>query len=316
MLEFEFHSTDLKVTKEQIEKYEKVRSFYQDSGVLFKSIHDKSYEQSKDQECYKSYHEIVKRVADLCEKLDSVDHPLLISLIFEYLLWGGYLSKDHRYAYDMRNRVNNFACVGADIMRGHGVCLNNADMLANIYQELGYEAYTMGISVNKSVEKLDIWKPDIKRNIDNNSRMFNLFSMSKLINRLGNHAITMVKNDVYELYDPTSLSVLKPTDALQASYIGTGCGFDLKLWITIVLSGLWEDENHTQVSDITKMLFYQGVEDVNNLLPFDDYKEICNRMVSCLGKAEPLLNDLYEKNKKDIDIVVRSLSNGRGRKRG
>lgn len=316
MLEFEFHSTNSKCTKEQIEEYKKFVSFYQNFSSVFKNVYDQFYECSKDKDYYKSYHEIVKRVADLCDKLDSASQPLLVSIIFEYLLWGGYLSKDHRYAYDTGNRVNNLSCVGADIMRGHGVCLNHADMLTKIYQELGYEAYTMGISITKSIKNVDIWTPDIERNIDNNSRFFNYIAMSKLFKKFGNHAITIVKNEVFELYDPTKMSILKPTGVLKASYIGTDCSFDLKVWTMIVLSGMLEDEKHSDVSNITNLLFAQGVEDINKLIPLDNYKEICGRMLNCLRKVEPLLNDLYENNQKDIGIVTRSLSNERGKRRG
>lgn len=305
----DFSSTNSKYTKEQMEEYKNIVSFYKNLGSIFKMVYDHAYECSKDKDYYKSYHEIIKRVADLCDKLSSASQPLLVSIIYEYLLWGGYLSKDHRYAYDTSNRVNNFACAGADIMRGHGVCLNNADMLTKIYQELGYEAYSIGVSVNKSVKKLKIWNPDIERCIDHNSRFFNFISLSGLIKKIGNHEITIVKNEVLELYDPTKMSVLKPTDVLKASYIGTNCNLDLKIWSMITSSGLLEDENHTEVTDVTNLLFAQGVTNINALPPLDEYKDTCTRILSCLKRIEPLLNDLYEKNKKDIDIVTRSLTN-------
>lgn len=316
MLEFEFHSTNINYTKEQMEEYKKLISFYRDFSSVFKSVYDQAYERSVDKDYFKAYQRIIKRVADLCDKFDSTRQPILINLIFEYLLWGGYLSKNHRYAYDTGKRVNNFACPGADIMRGHGVCLNHADMLTKIYQELGYEAYTMGITVDKSIKQLNIWKPNIERNIDNNSLFINLIGKSKLLKRFGNHAITIVKKDVYELYDPTNLVVLKPTDVLKASFIGSEEEFDLKIWAMIVLSGLLEDNEHTEVSDVCNLLFAQGVSNTNTLLPLDAYKEICIRMLSFLDSAEPLLNNLHDSIKNDIDIVVRSLVNERGKKRG
>lgn len=303
-------------TPEQLDKYKNIINFYKDYGSIFKAVYDNFYESSVNEDYYKAYHEIIKRTAALCDKFTLESYPLSIALIYEYLLWGGYLSKDHRYAYDTSNRVNNLACTGADIMRGHGVCLNHADMLANLYRELGYEAHMIGMSINSAIDKLDIWKPEIERKVDKNSKLMRWIGFTPLFQKFGNHAITIVKKDVYELFDPTSLAVLTPADVLKAKFVGTDVLFDLKAWDLLALEGLEESKEKSEVSNVTNVLFAQGVSNVNISLPLDEYKMVCTRIIEFLKQNENVLNEFYESNCKDIDIVCRTLTNERGKKRG
>lgn len=303
------------ISVEQLSSYKDIIDFYKDFGSIFINIYNDYQEIAKGKDYYISYQDIVKRTADLCVRLNVESKPLMIALVFEYLLWGGYFSLDHRYAYNTNGRVCNVACLGADIMFGKGVCLNNAEMMTKLYQNLGYEAHTIGVSFDKSINNLDIWKPNIKRIVDNNNSFISFVSSLKIFQKIGNHAVTIVKDDIYHVYDPTSLAVLKPTDVLKVSFMGTDNAYPLKAWLMVLLEGLIEDDKHTELSDITNVLFAQGVKDVNSLLPEDTYKTVCNNMVKYLNSVESLLNDFYCKNEKDIDIITKKLCNERGKKR-
>ena len=298
-------------TKKELEKAKDYLAFYNSDYLeLLRTVYTDAYDRSHNEDYYISYYNIVKRTAELMDKMKIKETPMLINLTFEYLLWGGYLSKNHQLVYRMKGRINNFSCVGADIMRGYSVCLNNAEMLSKIYCELGFESHTIGCSVTNVNAKDIQYRPDINRAFDKNSFIGSLFLkyLGLAIGPLfGNHAVTLVKeNGIYQLYDPTNLSVIHLKDFMKAHFIGSDRLFDLKAWIMLLV----EEMSNEEFKDFVCSALVSGKYRVK-VFPFESYKDISEQYLQLLKQEELMLERFYESNEKDIDIVAKKLVNGR-----
>lgn len=180
----------------------------------------KNYEYTLYSDSLKSYNEMITSLAYLYKKL-KINNQIDIFTNFCYMLWTGYLSQNRKYIYQYKNRKNLESCLGADIINGHGVCLNNASLLNDLFLNLEYESYFV-ITKSKSIS-LD-YETKINQNKTKNLELIEKimsipFSPFTIFN--GNHACVLVKKEnVYYLYDPTRLCIYKLDNFLSATLIG------------------------------------------------------------------------------------------------
>lgn len=168
-------------------------------------------------------------------KEQGIEEPVEIFDYYNYALWNGYLSNTQEYQYN-GGRDLFLSNPGLSCVTGSGVCLNKADFLAKIYEEYGYDAYTVNCYVD--VDSNTIINPirtnsEVERKIANNKATENLEKFVKILKPLtlvvDNHAITCVEYEGEFYYlDPTNLAYLKKVDFNTMEIINSEGSFDIR----------------------------------------------------------------------------------------
>jgi len=291
-------------TEEQKNKYENFFKFYTNETIdFFSKVFEDKFKESEQKDFYIAYKNIIKKTAKLINELGITD-PFHASVIFEYLLWNGFLSKDKTLVYDITNRKNNIALTGADIMRGNSVCLNNSDMLTSVLNQMDIRSYILGCSVKPTKETLK-YKPNIERNIKQptfKDKIIQKLGTLPPLKYLGNHAITMFEyNGVYYISDPTSLAFLNFNDFMKAKYVGSDLEVTIKPWISLCLQSIPKDKFK---EIITKTLIQSNTQ----LLNLDLIKEFSENALEICQENSNLLDDFHTDNVNDIDIICKTLT--------
>lgn len=130
------------------------------------------------------YNDIVEETANLISSLEITD-PTEIFSFYIMLMDQGYFS-NKQFTYDIYNNYDVGGSLGIEVVTGSGACRHTSELLTDIFDKLGYEAYSMVNALDDGV---------------------NIFGKVHA-NIFGNHVITIVKYD-NKLYgfDPTNLSV-------------------------------------------------------------------------------------------------------------
>lgn len=261
--------------------------------------------EAMEKEYYKYYYNIIKKSAKLFNEINLND-PVEISVLYEYLLWNGYFSKDKNLVYSPSGRKNNLGLVGADIMTGKSVCLNNADMLTNILQECDIEAYTIGCSVPTNKNANFQYIPDIERKKIDSSVRYKI--LEKIINmlpfdKIGNHAVTCFKNDkTYSVNDPTSLAFLNFNGMTKMKYVGSDMEIIFKPWIMLYLNDI---NTHSKFLEImTTISSNSNLE----LLKLNNIRNTSKMVLDICRNNEKLLNDFHSEIYEDINGVCKTLT--------
>lgn len=157
-----------------------------------------------------NYDLVVKNTKDLVEKLNIQDDPIKIFSLFIYLYRTGLLSYNHEFKYDMH--MKDFPdLVGADVIRGKGVCRSIASFLKDLYRELGYETRTL--SVNASSECIKNLTQNSKVKLQktiNGGKFAKIVGKITSVIKIPNHLITYIeKNYNGYILDPTNDGILK-----------------------------------------------------------------------------------------------------------
>lgn len=251
---------------------------------------------------YRAYLNIVKNTARFIKENGAVD-PMKASIIFEYLLWNGYLSKDKKLVYSVSGRINNNAISGADIMRGKSVCVNNAEMLTRVLKEMGFEANLTGCTTTPNIEGKREYMPSIERSII--KRPLDAFVQRvtyPLGKALGNHAVSLIKTEEgYYISDPTRMAFAYMSDFLKAQYIGINT--DMKIRVNGSLASGVNDDNQ-----YIKALMQSGLELDRRPISLEKIKDLYESTVELLDSRKPLLDDFHESNKEDIATVCKTLA--------
>lgn len=197
------------------------------------------YDNEKEGTYLNAYKEIISKTADLLKYI-KMDNPFDASLIFQYLLWNGYFSKDKNFKYSQDNRFNALDAFGADIMRGYSVCLNNSDMLTRVLNSLDIPSRILCCSTNELKLPNDnrILKPNdnqFVKHIDNSSPWENF-----LINHIiGNHAIVVFNHeDLDYVIDPTNCYFIKPSGYKKLKFFNTDNILKIKKRTSVLLNSL------------------------------------------------------------------------------
>lgn len=260
----------------------------------------------KHAEYYSAYRRIVERTVKFLKEL-GIDNPFYVSEIFEILLWNGYLSKDKKLRYSKNDRVNNFCVLGADIMRGSSVCLNNSAMLNDILEEMGYEVYN--VLVNLSVSKAKINENIEREIILNESHYRNKLlefkeNIYKILARklVGNHVMNVFSHEGnYYGVDATNLTYANFTDFLSMSYAGTETtNIKIRPFATMVYSFF-------PLDGFENAMVNAFMNKDKNKLSMSDVEIFNEFAIDLFNKNLGLFDDFYLENVPDIDSVCKTL---------
>ena len=143
--------------------------------------------------------ELLNKISKLSQEL-NIGNSLELSILFSYLLWNGYLSKDKTYKFQSSNRANLSGMLFTDILDGIGVCINNSEMLKDVLNKCGYNSCILVNHLDNFMTVRNIYK--IQRNGISESRniLKEIFTIRK-----ANHAFNLIEdNDKLYVYDSTN----------------------------------------------------------------------------------------------------------------
>ncbi len=282
-------------------------------GEFFIESMKEDIEKDKNKPFVESYKNIVEKTATFLNSELLVEDPITASIVFEYLLWKGYFSKNHLYQFDINDRKNNFSAFGADIMRGKGVCLNNAYMLSDILNSMDYKTFPSMCFVNapngfdKSVLppiERTMYEPKtvIEKLLYEKSKLMSVL-LSPMIEKMGNHAIVSIEyNNDYFAIDPTNLCFMTYYDENSLQSLNENIKFQLKPGFTRLVNANNVDEIKNNY-DKANLSCYKSIPYLNN-------KEIGKyyiKEIDYLDSKRLLLDDFHKECLEDIDVVCKTL---------
>ena len=272
----------------------------------------KFYDNEEESTYLKAYKEIISKTADLLKYIKR-DNPFDASLIFQYLLWNGYFSKDNNIKYSKDNRFNALDALGADIMRGYSVCLNNSDMLTRILNSLDVPARILCCSTNQ--EKLPndnrILKPNDNQFINpiNNSSPWENFLINHII---GNHAVVVFNHeDLNYVIDPTNCYFIKPSGYKKLKFYNTDNILKIKKRTSVFLNSLTNTfKERSAISKdfdhIILNLFMQS-KSKNSKINKEFLADTCYKAIESYVNNIELFEDFHTEITPQIDTVCKTL---------
>lgn len=260
----------------------------------------------KYQEIYKEslicYNNILENYKKLAQEL-KVNSSLDLSHLLTYMLWNGYFSVNKEHFYKLQERLLLPGMYSFDVIKGKGVCLAYAELLHNYLSTCEKDSSILICKV--PTEKKAIicdYRPQIERNVKSNtsSRIFSSFMMfflGGLINKFGNHAITLIEeNGKIYAYDPTNLYALNIKDASTASLINGKGEFQIRPLMTLIT------DPHSDPSHIYEKLSLGEVKPAFSrkefIFSFENLIELVNNNVG-------LLDDAYDNIHSDLEYIDR-----------
>lgn len=126
------------------------------------------------------YKKVVSDFADLLED-NGYNNPKEIFDCYNYALWNGYLSNNHQLNYSLDRKIY-LKDSGIGCVLGESVCLNNANMLEDIYDEMGYKSYTINCYVDP--KNCSITPTGSNANIERNVKENTITKIAEILNNL------------------------------------------------------------------------------------------------------------------------------------
>ena len=277
-------------------------------AYIILNVDDKNIKPSDDS--INSYNEIL----DNCIKLSldlGLNNALEMSIMFTYLLWNGYLSKDNEFFFNVSDRLSLHGHYAFDIMNGVGVCLNNAVMLTDLLNRNNVQAATLLNKCNMNIKK-DYKVEHIERNKSKESKKNLLiqllaYPLINIISRFsGNHAYTLIRDEkrLY-IYDPTNICLFNINSENKADIL---CGSG---------STIMKPKLSTIVADYNQ---YKLINELHNEELFigykeEEFKQILEETINTCYNNLELLNGFRSQIEGSINNISNELNLIRQRKK-
>ena len=115
-----------------------------------------------------NYQKVLDNYKKLAEEL-KINDALNLSHLFSYLLWNGYFSVTKEHRYNLNDRLMISGMYSFDVIKGHGVCLAYAELLANFLNTCDKEASLLNclVPTKKGAVKMNYY-PEIERKTSSN----------------------------------------------------------------------------------------------------------------------------------------------------
>ena len=278
-------------------------------STISKTMNDKS---KKNREilstALKSYDSILNKTVELSREF-NFDNSLDISNLYSYLLWEGYYSKDRINTYSMTGRNVIFGAFSFDIFSGLGVCLNYSDMHTDLLNKCGYPSCLIINKVDgKNFKKFYI--PNISQN-KNDTKLMDIGGvfLSPLINKIGNHAFTLVyENGKFYIYDVTNSTIFKLDGKYDAeNIVGTGHS-DLNPMMSFALN--FDKE---RIDTLDKFMV---MDETDDLYKRSDFVTRFENNVEMFKDNERLFEEFREDIKDDVVRIDNEVKKFKLKKRG
>lgn len=166
--------------------------------------HETKKNRNKYSEIMYHYNNLLHKMSLLAKEL-NIKNSLELSILFSYLLWNGYLSKNRKYEFNSKELKRINGLFFADIMDGRGVCLNHSDMLKDFLNTNKYRSIALLNHLNFPKELN--YKINISRVFADEEPNF----IKKIINEIlltckANHVFNLIEdNNGLYIFDSTNL---------------------------------------------------------------------------------------------------------------
>lgn len=254
----------------------------------------------------KQYKEVVR---DFGEFLDNkgIDDPIQVFDYYNYALWGGYLSKDHNFQFNI-DRELFFSSFGLGCVLGDSVCLNNAAMLSDLYEEMGMDAGVIVCYVPIGKTRIDAIRGQgsitrkVADKLESNRDSSNMPVVVDPITLLfGNHAVTSVSSngEIY-YFDPTNLAYLFKSDIDNLDIINGEGAFKRRNFVTLLF----------ELDTAVKGLFETNEEDYD-LEYLNTYEETdidIEKLEEFYNSEKELIDGIYDSLKSKPQGMLKTIS--------
>ena len=247
---------------------------------------------------YPNYLSILKNYKDLAEELLLVN-PIELSILFSYLLWKGYFSKNKCNVYKNDNILLPCHLYPYTIMDGWGVCLNHSVMLADYLNMCGVEAAPLKTGIKQHNVKVSYIPPIERVNLEPKKK-FTLTSLfAKKHGNSGNHVFTLIKEDEYfYIYDATNLAVFEVKGSTKAKCI-----------VANTYATLYPIPSYELIdNDISYKILNDFITTSDSReCPYqvDYFKFITERSLETIMNNLGLVNDCYDESHEDIAKIAK-----------
>jgi len=275
-------------SEEQLLGYEK------DLAEFMTEFH-KNYYKYNYAETLKKYRTILKIYSKLADEL-QIKTSLENAHLLTYLLWNGYLSKDHRYYFD-KNRKCLIGGLALTIMNGAGVCLNNSELLKDFLLERDFPTATVVNYAPNSSNKN--YRNPVKKNIAQSIQSI----LSPVADQLlGNHAFNLIHDQgQFYIYDSTQLTLLNCDNRKNATVIDGQSSYKLIIPNAFLLN-ITSNKSLAVIND-----YYN---DEYSTCPYGNgaFMTSWARCASKINRNQSLLADCYQEARPMIDDIAKVLS--------
>lgn len=220
---------------------------------------------------------------------------LELSILFSYLLWYGYLSKNKEYKFKSCDRKIIPGLFFSNIMDGRGVCLNNSEMLKDFLNLFGYNCAMLEnqYSLTTKVEH----KIDIKTSSEEKEKK-KIIQLIEKIYMLGkaNHVFNLIEdNSNLYIYDSTNLLLLSIIDMYRSKLINGEGMFKLFPYQSYMLCAC---PNEIELLDkFINQSVYISLFQNNDLIVINEF------ILKLLTFSKNLLEDFYMEIKPNIIAI-------------
>lgn len=258
-----------------------------------------------------SYNKVLENYKKLAEEL-KISSSLELSHLFAYMLWNGYYSVDKKHFYNLKDRLTLPNLYSFDVIKGKGVCLAYAELLHNYLTVCQKESSLLlcKVPTQKNAIKIN-YCPEIEKHyakinlLNNLSFLFFMSFLKPCVNIVGNHAVTLIKDDnKMFIYDPTNLSVLKIIDEQTASIINGKGTFEIKPNQTMLLN-IKADPYHL-FEKLSLDQTYQSYSRKEIIFTFEEIIELVKSNTNLLESAYDNIHPELEIISQQIDEIGRN----------
>lgn len=253
------------------------------------------------------FHSVLENYRVLAEEL-HFETTIEKCNLFSYLLWNGYFSYNKEHFYDLNDRHPIIGMYFLDIIFGRGVCLNYADALNRYLQVCGIESAPLICKVSAFNRQDSEYNLPITRNSKKVKFTFSnsiLSCLTFLVEKVGNHAITLVKDhDHYFAYDPTNLIVLNIDNAQTLSVVTGDFQYDLKLFTSFLIT----NDNGQLYNEMLSHPVIQGVSKDMMISSFEN-------TLSIVSENRQLLDSAYDNIQPTLEKITQTCIEKKKRKK-
>lgn len=236
-----------------------------------------------------TYKEILLKTKLLANEL-NLNNSLELSILYTYLLWNGYFSKDKKLMHKNKGRIVIPGMYAQDIMSGIGTCLNFSDMLTDFLNQFDLKCATLISVWNQNI--IYNYQKNIRRNIytySNNTGQTKLSLRKKIT---GTHAFNLIKeNKKYYVYDSANLCAFMIKNKKTGIMISGDDRISLKPYTSYAYN--FSDKALNLLSDFEKTKTFES--------PYNS-EEFIKTWEYCLNllNNNTFLDDYYEEVKDNI----------------
>lgn len=247
---------------------------------------------------YANYLSILRKYKDLADELLLIN-PIELSILFSYLLWDGYFSKDKHSVYKNENALLLCHLYPYTVMDGWGVCLNHGIMLADYLNLCGIEAAPLKAGIKQCKVK-STYVPPIEREIPKMKEKFTLTSLFIAKHpKNGNHVFTLIKESEYfYMYDATNLAtfaVKSPTKAMCTTANVKATLYPISSYEMVDNSASYRTLNNFITTSEFSKCPYQ----------VDYFKFITEQSLETIKQNLNLIDDCYDESYEDITVIAK-----------